>query len=115
MFVEDCVMKKVLIILCILLAGCARDTTITDDVFNGIHNDINDLVQQLPTECKNAATNSKIKSLTDRVELAQKSCNKDISDCRAEVRRWRFRFYGLVAAVITAIVLLLYKKVRKIF
>lgn len=108
-------MKAVLLSFCILLAGCAKNTTVTDDVFNGIHNDIQDLTQQLPAECKTTVINSKIKSLDDRVSLAQKSCDKDISDCHAKARMWQLRFYGLVFGIFAVIVLLLYRKVRKIF
>ena len=104
-------MRFFLFFLFTLLAACARDTTVTDDVFTGVHNDITELAQQLPKECKTPATMAKIDALSARVSLAEKSCNKDISDCRADARRWRFRFWGLVIGIGAILGLAIWKKV----
>ena len=107
-------MRFFLVFLFFSLAACARETTVTDDVFTGIHNDIAELTQQLPKECKTAATTAKIDALSARASLAEKSCKKDLGDCRAEVSRWKFRFYGTIAIVAAIIVLCFYRKVRKV-
>lgn len=114
MFSQGGFIKIVLIVFCIALYGCAKDTTVTDDVFSGIHSEIQELTEQLPVECKTDVVNGRINALTAKVNLAQKSCNKDIDDCRADARRWRYRFWGLVFGIGVLVAMILYGRVRKI-
>ena len=114
MFSEGCVMKVLGLLFAILLAGCAKETTVTDDVFADIHEDITELTQQLPAECKTHEITNKITSISTKTYLAEKSCKRDINDCRAEARRWRFRAYGLCLFIAGVALLFVYRKVRKI-
>lgn len=114
MFGKGCMMKILCVVFFVLLSGCARETTVTDDVFSGIHTEIAALEQQLPPECKTDATAAKISAITTQVWLAQKSCKKDIAACKSEARLWRFRFYGVSVLVVGLILLWAYRKVRKV-
>lgn len=106
-------MRFFLFFLFFSLAACARESTVSEDVFTGIHNEIGELAQQLPKECKTDVINAKISDLSARTALAQKSTSRDLKDCESKARLWRFRFFALAFGVIAVVLLVIYRKVVK--
>lgn len=80
----------ILLILTVLLNGCAKDSTPTNTVADSAKESINTIVANKP-ECKDVGDvcNSQIDSINA-------VCNLELDDLNKDIVKWKWSFWGLL-------------------
>lgn len=83
----------ILLILTILLNGCAKEVKPTDAVSNSAKESVNAIVALKP-ECKDVGNvcNSQIDSITA-------TCNLELDDLNKDIFKWKWSFWGLLMVI----------------
>ena len=97
-------MKGIKIIACgLVLCGCAREPSISDNITENAINATTALEQSLPKECKTDAIATQITVLKSEIRSISKACQLEKEQITKDKLRWKFSFWALVVIMVAYI------------
>lgn len=91
--------KTILIIAVLSLFGCSKSTELTDSLTDIAHQNIADIRDSLPKECKTSSINNKLDQADKIVDSVAESCEVRINTEKQEKIRWKYSFLGLLLVI----------------
>lgn len=103
-------MKGIKIIACgLVLYGCAREPSISENITENAINTTTALEQSLSKECKTESIITQITVIKSEIRSISKACEIEKDQITKDMIRWKFSFWALVSIIVAYII----KKVLK--
>lgn len=98
-----------LIVLLLLLTGCASNHSVSESIAENTIQEVNSLEQNLSAECKTDAVMTQLTIIKSQIRTSVQSCEMEKDVITQEKLKWKWAFFGLLSVI----VVLLIKKVLK--
>lgn len=89
----------ILLILTVLLSGCARETPVSETLTENAINATTALEQTLPSECKSDAIVTQITVIKTEIRAIKSACQTEKDEITRDKLKWKLAFWALVGVV----------------
>lgn len=83
-----------------VLSGCAREPTVSENLTDNAITATNGLEQSLPTECKTESILTQIAVVKSEIRSISKACQIEKETITQEKLKWKISFWVLVGLVV---------------
>lgn len=99
----------ILLFLTISLCGCVNEPNATETIADSAKEQVSAIYNGLPNNCKTDVNKKQTEAAQKAIDAIVQSCNDQKEIIEQEKVKWKFAFFGLLAAIVVFII----KKVLK--
>ena len=87
------------ILLSLILCGCAKTSTVSENLTINAINSATVLEQSLPKECATSAIKTQIDNLKSQITQISQACDLEKNEIQHEKIKWKTAFFGLLLVI----------------
>lgn len=100
---DNAVAIILLILVIILIAGCAKQPPASETIANSAQESLNAVTATLPKECKSDAVVAQINAAKTAINATVTACNNEKDTINADKHKYQLLFFGLLIIVLANI------------